>query len=325
MSGELLPPLPKRGAKIAERDVEAIEERIAENVGHLSDIAEALEWRDQAKALEHYLRGKGMSGPMTGAQRRVEARIGQLLGEAKPGPSQSSVVGEVSSKDDRADFRILAHAFNGCELTASEWRKSRRSLVALIRRRTGNLPPPPKLPDGIFRVIVVDPPWPHDTGPEVFGGAGEEGHDALAYPQMPVEAIKEMAVKDHVADDAHLYLWTTNRYVERAYEVVRAWGFKPSVLLVWAKTPRGVGLGDAFRLTTEFILYARRGSLKELDVSDTTWFNWPRGRHSAKPDAFYELVERISPAAEGDRLEMFAREPRDGWMVGGDEVDALGG
>ena len=43
---------------------------------------------------------------------KSEARIGQLLGEAKPGPKQSSVVTEVSDKDDRADFRMLARALN---------------------------------------------------------------------------------------------------------------------------------------------------------------------------------------------------------------------
>jgi hypothetical protein len=36
----------------------------------------------------------------------------------------------------RANFRLLARALNGdCELTPDEWRKSRRALVALIRRR----------------------------------------------------------------------------------------------------------------------------------------------------------------------------------------------
>ena len=99
-----------------------------------------------------------------------------------------------------------------------------------------------------------------DTGPDVIGGTGESGHDALTYDQMTVEAIKALDVEGRAADDAHLYLWTTNRYIEAAYDVARAWGFKPSVLLVWAKKPQGVGLGDTYRLTTEFVLFARRGN-----------------------------------------------------------------
>lgn len=40
--------------------------------------------------------------------------------------------------------------------------------------------------------------------------------------------------------------------------------------------------------------------------------------HSRKPDEQYELVERCSP---GPYLEMFARHPRQGWTVWGDESD----
>lgn len=82
-------------------------------------------------ALEAYLRSKNLQRPMLGAQRRVEARIGQLLGEAKSGPKQSSPVRDVSAKNDRSDFRLLSRGFE-C-LTDEEWRKSRRALVSLLR------------------------------------------------------------------------------------------------------------------------------------------------------------------------------------------------
>jgi len=92
--------------------------------------------------------------------------------------------------------------------------------------------------------------------------------------------------------------------------------------LTWCKTPHGVGLGGDFRITTEFILYARRGNLQMKQICPTTWFNWPRGIHSEKPDEFYQLVEGMTPAphAELDRLELFGRERRAGWTVWGDEV-----
>jgi N6-adenosine-specific RNA methylase IME4 len=42
-----------------------------------------------------------------------------------------------------------------------------------------------------------------------------------------------------------------------------------------------------------------------------TAFLWPRiGAHSVKPDAFGDLVERVSP---GPYLELFCRRPRMGW------------
>jgi len=316
-----LPVVPKVGAKVSIAVVQDIEQQIALHVAEIDDVETLDEYRLRAAALEKYLRDKELQRPMLGAQRRVEARIGQLLGtgtaggRGKKGPHADTI-----DKQRREEFRILSHAFDGCELTDDEWRKSRRALVSLVRNRLGMMPETPDLPAGVFRCIVADPPWRLDTGPDVFHGTGERGHDHLTYEQMGLDQIKALPVEDRSADDAHLYLWTTNKYVEASYQVARAWGFKPSVLLVWAKTPRGVGLGDAYRLTTEFILYARRGSLKEKQICDRTWFNWKRGKHSEKPAEFYELVESMTPAKASERLEMFARTKRRGWQVWGNEV-----
>ena len=43
----------------------------------------------------------------------------------------------------------------------------------------------------------------------------------------------------------------------------------------------------------------------------------PCGEHSAKPDAFYDLVESVSP---GPYLELFARRQRLGWDTWGEEA-----
>jgi N6-adenosine-specific RNA methylase IME4 len=40
--------------------------------------------------------------------------------------------------------------------------------------------------------------------------------------------------------------------------------------------------------------------------------------HSRKPDQLYDIVESCSP---GPYLELFARYPRSGWHVWGDEAD----
>jgi N6-adenosine-specific RNA methylase IME4 len=317
--GLMLPAVPSAGTPVTAADIQRIESIVAECVRAVEDIEELQTWRDQAAALEAYLRSKQLQRPMLGAQRRIEARIGELLGEAPghgPGRGKKNTHAEGLSRDgDRSDFRILARGF-GC-LDEDEWRKSRRALVSLLRHRLHMLPETPPLPEGKFRCIVADPPWQLDTGPNVFGGTGESGHDNLEYEQLSVDDIKQLPVEKSAADDAHLYLWTTNKYLEASYSVARAWGFKPSVILVWAKTPRGVGLGDAFKLTTEFCLYARRGSLKERMVVERTWFEWARRRHSEKPEAFYEMVESV---AHAPFLEMFSRRNRDGWTHWGEEA-----
>jgi N6-adenosine-specific RNA methylase IME4 len=135
---------------------------------------------------------------------------------------------------------------------------------------------------------------------------------------MTLEEIEALEIKALVEKNSHLYLWAPNFHLEGAYGIVRAWGFKPSQLLVWAKTPRGLGLGGAFTNTTEYVLFCRRGSLAPQIRQDTTWWNWtrPHNTHSAKPAAFLDLVEQVSP---GPYLELFARRARFGWDYWGDE------
>jgi N6-adenosine-specific RNA methylase IME4 len=104
-------------------------------------------------------------------------------------------------------------------------------------------------------------------------------------------------------------------------------GFKFSTLLTWAKNPMGGGLGGCYGISTEHVLFCRRGSLQSTARVSTTWFNWKRPydkrgkpRHSAKPPEFFAMVETVSP---GPRLEMFARDPRLGWSSWGNEYTDL--
>jgi N6-adenosine-specific RNA methylase IME4 len=166
---------------------------------------------------------------------------------------------------------------------------------------------------GKYRTIVADPPWHVGAGPD-WASSGPSRK--LVYPTMTFEDICAMPVKDLAADNAHLYIWTINAYLERTYDLARAWGFKPSTMLTWAKRPNGIGLGGTYSLTTEFILFARRGTCKALSRVDSTWWEWPRGRHSAKPEAFLDMVEQVSP---GPYVELFARRNRLGWDTWGNE------
>jgi N6-adenosine-specific RNA methylase IME4 len=52
---------------------------------------------------------------------------------------------------------------------------------------------------------------------------------------------------------------------------------------------------------------------------DRCWWEWPRGRHSEKPAAFLDIVERVSP---GPYVELFARAPRLGWDSWGKGYEA---
>lgn len=164
-----------------------------------------------------------------------------------------------------------------------------------------------------YATIVADPPWRVHQPPGWHVGPNRP----LPYPTLSTDAIAALPVAELAEANAHLYLWTINRYVEHAYAIARAWGFTPSTLLTWCKSPNGLGQGGAFALTTEFVLFARRGLGAFVTRSPRSWWEWPRGEHSAKPEAFLDLVEQVSP---GPYLELFARRQRLGWDTWGNEA-----
>ena len=164
-----------------------------------------------------------------------------------------------------------------------------------------------------YATIVADPPWDVKRGPE-WGSGGKSRE--LTYSTMGVDEIAALPVKNIAAIGAHLYIWTINAYIEQTYYIAREWGFRPSTLLTWCKEPHGIGLGGTYVLTTEHVLFCRRGTCPARERVDSTWWRWARGPHSAKPEAFLDMVERVSPAP---RLEMFARRARLGWDTWGNE------
>lgn len=177
-----------------------------------------------------------------------------------------------------------------------------------------------------YHTIVVDPPWPQKGGGSLRGREGflDAGgrSDPLPYRTMTVEDICNLIIP--ATPDAHLYLWTTSGFLGDAFDLVRWWGFDYSTTLVWAKAPIGHGLGGAYGIATEFVLFGRRGSLPALSKVGRNWFQWKRPydergkpQHSAKPEEFYAMVEQVSP---GPYLDMFARRSRLGWDVWGDEA-----
>lgn len=183
-----------------------------------------------------------------------------------------------------------------------------------------------------FNVIVADPPWSVSAGRaigtyEIENGVqrfGVKNNQTRALPYLTMSVAEIAALKVPAAENAHLYLWTVNRYLRDAFDIMGEWGFQYSTTLVWAKNPMGGGLGGCYGLATEYCLFGRRGTWPASARIGRNWFNWKRPydehgkpKHSAKPPEFFSMVETVSPGA---RLEMFARSPRVGWAVWGNEV-----
>jgi N6-adenosine-specific RNA methylase IME4 len=162
---------------------------------------------------------------------------------------------------------------------------------------------PSPVPEGPFRVIVCDPPWHYEKR------EADPSHRAsLPYPSMSIEEIKSLPVKSRSHEDSVLWLWTTNSHIPESFAIVDAWGFKYKTLLTWGKTT--MGTGDWLRGKTEHCLLCVRGKPTIRLTNQTTLLTAAKGKHSEKPQEFYDLVEALCP---GSKLEMFQRKPRQGW------------
>lgn len=187
-------------------------------------------------------------------------------------------------------------------------------------------------PKSLYRTIVADPPWDHSDGTGWNPGSrdwrgrskGEPRATKPPYESMTLDEIAALPIPLLAERDAHLYVWTTQRYLRASFELIEGWGFAVSATLVWCKAPMGF-MGGAFRSSTEFIQFARRGNLSHLSQAPQRWFTWPRvgwtqsdsaAKHSRKPEAFLDLVEQVSP---GPYLELFARRNRLGWDTWGNQ------
>lgn len=107
-----------------------------------------------------------------------------------------------------------------------------------------------------YSTIVADPPWPYKDGPLGDFNGGRLAR-FLPYSVMELSDIEALPVSSLAAPAAHLYLWTTQRFLWEARQVAVSWGWHIAKVLTWCKEPVGHGQGGSFANTTEFLLFGR--------------------------------------------------------------------
>jgi N6-adenosine-specific RNA methylase IME4 len=283
--------------------VQAARERIRES----GDIGAARELTRRLEAFRRYLTDRVGRDLVAAETRRTEVLIGCLLGPGEQGrPLKTSPASDVSiPRMDRHRFRLLAEHADAVETALSAGVVSRKALLERIQYQPAG--PAVPLGDGLCSTLVADPPWRYGN---TATRASAQGHyETLSIEQLcgdellpdGTNIVKEV-VRPKLADRAHLYLWTTSSHLPDAFKVMAAWGFTYKTYLVWVKPQ--MGMGNYFRVSTELVLFGIRGEMRTQDMGVMNWFEAKRGKHSAKPQKFYDLVANSSP---GPYLEMFAR------------------
>jgi N6-adenosine-specific RNA methylase IME4 len=146
-------------------------------------------------------------------------------------------------------------------------------------------------PNKKYHVIGIDPPWAYEEkgGFSSDDYNSESNRGAVDYPTMTVEQIKKIELPS--ADDCVLFLWTTHAFLRDSFDLLDEWGFKYKATLVWDKVK--MGLGRTVRMQVEFCLIAIKGNPIINGSSERDIITEPRREHSRKPEAFYEMAERM--------------------------------
>lgn len=168
-----------------------------------------------------------------------------------------------------------------------------------------------------YKTIVADPPWTPSLGSTWKTRFTDKARPQKHYNTLTVDEICRMVPDSR--DQSFLWLWVLNQHMDWGYEVARVWGFEPQQVITWCKPGLGTG---RFQCNTEHVLLCRKGTRHGNPFGATcgTHFNWPRGKHSEKPEDFYKLVETVTP---GPYLEMYARREREGWDSEGDQIELI--
>src|SRR6516225_1073812 len=164
-----------------------------------------------------------------------------------------------------------------------------------------------------YGVLYVDPPWDFLVWDRE---TGRDRHAANHYPVMSFDAL--MALRLPAARDCVLYLWAPIAQDLHAQRLIEAWGFEYKMMHIWAKPDCGTGFWGLEN--AELLLVGTRGNVPcpAPGTQLPYLIEAPRGEPSEKPALFAEMIERHWPNMP--KLEMFARQPRDGWDSWGNEV-----
>lgn len=192
------------------------------------------------------------------------------------------------------------------------------------------------LPHKHFACVLADPPW-HFKQMTALSTENWEGRRDVEkhYDTMSLDEIKALPVGAVAARDAHLWLWTTGPFLPKAFDVIKAWGFRYSGTgFIWIKLKKThgrqlrflssgdmdreifCGLGLTTRKNAEFCLLARRGNARREAKDVREVILSPLREHSRKPEETYSRIERY---CAGPRLELFARQSRPNWTTWGTE------
>ena len=162
-----------------------------------------------------------------------------------------------------------------------------------------------------FDVIYADPPWRYDFAES--SNRKIENH----YTTMQTSDIAKMKVP--AKENCVLFMWATAPKLLEALDVMKGWGFTYKTHAIWDKEK--IGMGYWFRGQHELLMVGVKGKVSppQSSIRISSIIKEQRSKHSRKPDCVAEYIELAF--YNKSKVELFCREPRNGWYSYGNEIE----
>lgn len=173
-----------------------------------------------------------------------------------------------------------------------------------------------------YQIVYSDPPWNQKKG-NVRKCRPNQGKD-LDYKTIGMDEIEQIhrrALK--CTDDKHnFFIWTIDKFLHETEKMMGDLGYSLHARFVWDKE-NGIAPAFTVRFSHEYLLwFYKKGNMlmpsKEVRGKYTTVLRESSTKHSKKPRCAYEMIENMFP--DSKKLELFARNTRDGWDCWGNEA-----
>lgn len=173
-----------------------------------------------------------------------------------------------------------------------------------------------------YDLIYADPAWKQQQAGKKKVRPNSSG-GVLPYQVITLAEIKSILKEhtDNTNENSILFLWTIDKYLFEAQKIAEELGYKLHARMIWNKVT-GIPAAFTIRYGHEYLLYMYRGKLIPVAHEERgkihSVFTEQVKKHSQKPEIAYQIIERLYPSQK--KLEIFARQKRDGWDAWGNEV-----
>jgi len=179
-----------------------------------------------------------------------------------------------------------------------------------------------------YQIILADPPWSYYNDSNAKPDCTTvKGMRRPPYSVMSSKEIIDLPIRDILAKNCILFIWTTDYHLNKCLEVIKSWGFEYKTIgFTWLKKNKQgkpVCFMGAYTMKSgiELCLLATKGKDAHKLVKNhkvRAFIESQRKKHSEKPNEVRKRIVEL--VGNVPRIELFARQKTEGWDVWGNEV-----